>query len=484
MAMAVFGFAMNQYDAVVVGSGPNGLAAAIVLARAGLSVLVREANATIGGGARTLELTLPGFLHDVGSAVHPMAVASPFFQSLPLAEHGLEWIHPPLPLVHPFDDAPPAVLDRSVEETAVNLGPDRAAYLRLFKSLVDNWDRLAPEVLAPIVHLPAHPFLLANFGMRALCPATVLSKIAFRGQRARGLFGGLAAHSVIALEKPAASAIGLVMAITGHAVGWPFPRGGSQHISAALASYLRSLGGTIETNAPVTNLDGLPASRATLLDLTPGQIVRIAAKQLPERYKRALRRFSYGPAIFKIDWALSGPIPWTHPDCRRTATLHLGSTIEEISKSERDAWEGRHTEKPFVLLAQQSLFDSSRAPAGRHTGWAYCHVPHGSTRDMTAAIEAQVERYAPGFRDLILARHTSNAAQLEASNANLVGGDIAGGANNFWQLLARPILAIDPYRSPLKGLYLCSSSTPPGGGVHGMCGYHAAMSALKHTFGH
>jgi phytoene dehydrogenase-like protein len=474
---------MTQYDAVVVGAGPNGLAAAIVLARAGLSVLVREANSTIGGGARTIELTLPGYLHDVGSAVHPMAAASPFFRSLPLAEHGLEWIQPPLPLVHPFDYLPSALLERSVIDTAANLGSDGAAYLRLFRTFVDHWDRLAPEVLAPILHLPSHPILLARFGIRALCPADFLAKTVFRGQRARGLLAGLAAHSIVPLEKPAASAIGLVMALTGHAVGWPFPRGGSQQISSALASYLQSIGGAIETNAPVTYLDELPKARATLLDLTPSQVIRVAAKHLPEAYKRGLSRYSYGPAIFKIDWALAGPIPWTDPDCRRTATLHLGSTLEEISNSERDAWEGRYSEKPYVLLAQQSLFDPSRAPAGRHTGWAYCHVPHGSNCDRSAVIEAQVERYALGFRDLILARHTSNATQLETSNANLVGGDIAGGANNLWQLLARPVLAVDPYRTPVKGLYLCSSSTPPGGGVHGMCGYHAATSALKHTFG-
>jgi phytoene dehydrogenase-like protein len=474
---------MSAYDAIVVGSGPNGLSAAIVLARAGLSVLVREAQESIGGGARSLDLTLPGFLHDVCSAVHPMAAASPFFHSLSLAGHGLEWIHPPLPLAHPFDDSPPAVLDRSLEATGASVDPDAAAWRRLLGPSVAQWDRLLPEILAPILHFPSSPISLARFGLRALRPASSLARAAFRGSRARALFAGLAAHSIAPLDAPGTSAIGLVLAAAGHTHGWPIPRGGSQQISEALASRFRSLGGTIETNTPVETLESLPPARAVLLDLTPRQVVQVAAKRLPDGYKRALSRFRYGPGVFKIDWALAGPIPWSYPECARAGTVHLGSGIEEIEASESAAWNGKHAEKPYVLLAQPSLFDPSRAPAGRHTGWAYCHVPNGSTQDMTEPIEDQVERFAPGFRDLVLARHTKNTVQLEHSNANLVGGDIGGGANDLRQLLARPVLAFDPYLTPAPGLYLCSASTPPGGGVHGMCGYHAALSALKNTFG-
>jgi phytoene dehydrogenase-like protein len=459
------------------------LSAAIELARAGLSVLLREANETIGGGARSLELTLPGFLHDVCSAVHPMAIASPFFRSLPLAEHGLEWIQPPLPLVHPFEDAPPAVLARGIDATGATVNPDSSAYRRLIGPLVRDWEELSPEILGPFLHMPSSPISLARFGLRALWPAAALARTAFRGGRARALFAGLAAHSIVALEKPGTSAIGLVLAATGHAGGWPIPRGGAQQIAEALASYFRLLGGTIETSEPVETLEELPQARAVLLDVTPRQAARIASKSLPPQYLRALGRFAYGPGAFKIDWALSGPIPWRYPECMRTATLHLGGAAEEIEAGERAVWNGKHAEKPFVLLAQPSLFDATRAPAGYHTGWAYCHVPNGSTRDMTESIEAQVERFAPGFRDLVIGRNTKNAMQLEQSNANLVGGDVAGGANNLWQLLARPVLAFDPYRTPAKGLYLCSASTPPGGGVHGMCGYHSARSALKHTFG-
>jgi phytoene dehydrogenase-like protein len=474
---------MSGYDAIVVGSGPNGLSAAIELARAGLFVLVREANATIGGGARSLELTLPGFLHDVCSAVHPMAVASPFFRSLPLAGYGLEWIESPLSLAHPFDDSEPAVLERRIDATGSTIEPDSVAYRRLMAPLVRSWDKLIPEILASPLHLPRHPFAMAGFGMRALWPASTLARTVFRGQRARGLFAGLAAHSIVALEEPGTAAIGLVLAAAGHTGGWPIPRGGSQRIADALAACFQSLGGTIEMSAQVDAIDSLPPARAVLLDLTPRQVMRVAGTRLPANYLRGLGRFSYGPGIFKIDWALSEPIPWKYPECRRTATLHLGGTLEEIEAGEREAWQGLHSEKPFVLLAQPSLFDLTRAPAGLHTGWAYCHTPNGSTLDQTAAIESQVERFAPGFRDVILGRHTKNCIQLEQSNANLIGGDIGGGANSLGQLLARPVLASDPWRTPVKGLYICSASTPPGGGVHGMCGYHAARSALKHTFG-
>jgi phytoene dehydrogenase-like protein len=412
-----------------------------------------------------------------------MAAASPFFRSLSLQNHGLEWIQPPLPLVHPLDGAPPAVLSQCIKQTGVTIGPDAEAYRRLMEPLVHDWDLLIPEILSPPIHLPSHPLAWAQFGMRALWPATRLSKIVFRGDRAKALFAGLAAHSIMPLENLASSAIGLVMAASGHACGWPIPRGGSQQISEALASCLRSMGGSIETNAPVDSVDSLPPSGAVLFDLSPRQVARIAANRLPQGYLKSLRRFAYGPGIFKVDWALAGPIPWIDLECARTVTLHIGGSAEEISASESAAWNGRFDEKPFLLLAQQSLFDSSRAPLGHHTGWAYCHVPNGSTRDMTDAIESQVERFAPGFRDLILARATRNTAQMEESNANLIGGDIGGGANNLRQLLFRPTLSLDPYRTPTDGLYLCSSSTPPGGGVHGMCGYHAARSALKHSFG-
>ncbi len=471
------------YDAIVVGSGPNGLSAAIVLAQAGLAVLVREAQQTIGGGTRSLELTLPGFVHDVCSAIHPMAAASPFFRSLPLAKHGLEWILPPLPLVHPLDDAPPAILDRSVEVTASSLSPDAAAYRRLFTPLVRDWDQLVPEILAPAIHFPSSPIAMARFGLPALLPATRLARTAFDGVRARALFAGMAAHSIVPLDKPGTSAIGLVMAAAGHAQGWPVPRGGSQKIADSLASYFRSLGGVIETNAPVDSLKGLPPARAVLLDVTPRQVIRIAGTRLSARLRNRLAGFTYGPGVFKIDWALSDQIPWHHPECHRTATLHLGGSMEEIQQGESEAWNRVPSEKPFVLLAQPSLFDAARAPAGRHTAWAYCHVPNGSTQDMTAIIEAQVERFAPAFRDVILAKSTKNTEQLEHSNANLIGGDIAGGANHLWQLLFRPLPALDPYRLTRDGVYICSASTPPGGGVHGMCGYHAAQSALRHTFG-
>ncbi|MDQ1469322.1 MAG: hypothetical protein QOJ99_802 [Bryobacterales bacterium] len=474
---------MSLYDAIVVGSGPNGLSAAIVLARAGLSVLVREANATIGGGTRSLELTLPGYLHDVCSAVHPMAVASPFFRSLPLRDYGLDWIDPPLSLAHPFDDAPPASLERGIDATGATVHPDSAAYRRLLAPLVGSWDKLAPEILAPPLHFPHSPIAMAGFGLRALWSASTLARIAFGGKRARALFAGLAAHSMVALDEPATAAIGLVLAAAGHAGGWPIPGGGSQRIADALVGYFRSLGGVIETNAKVDVLESLPPSRAVMLDLTPRHVMRVAATRLPANYLRRLGRFTYGPGVFKIDWALAEPIPWTYAECRLAGTLHLGGRLQEIEAGEKEAWTGQHSERPFVLLAQPSLFDPARAPAGRHTAWAYCHVPNGSTRDLTEVIESQVERFAPGFRDIILARHTKNCVQLEESNANLVGGDIGGGSNNLRQLLARPVLAADPYRTPAEGLYICSASTPPGGGVHGMCGYHAARSALKHTFG-
>jgi phytoene dehydrogenase-like protein len=472
----------DEYDAVIVGSGPNGLAAAIMLARAGCSVLVCEANATIGGGARSAELTLPGFVHDVCSAVHPLAAGSPFFKTLSLERFGLEWIQPEIPLAHPLDDGSAACLYRDVDFTAEQLRGDSSAYRRLMKPLARDWGKLANEFLQPMLHWPQHPLALARFGIPALCPPTLLSKILFKHEPARALFGGIAAHSFRPLESIASSAFGLVLGIAGHAVGWPIPRGGSQAIANALANYLRGLGGKIETNHRVENLNDLPKSRAILLDISVWGFLCIAREQLPSAYTHRLESFRHGPGIFKIDYALSEPIPWKAEACRRAGTVHLGGTMNEMAAAERDVARGRIPERPFTLVAQQSLFDETRAPRGQHTLWAYCHVPFGCDIDMSDRIESQIERSAPGFRDCILARHKMGAADLEKSNPNLAGGDINGGAANLKQLIARPILSPTPYRTPLRGVYLCSASTPPGGGVHGMCGYHAARTALREVF--
>jgi len=471
-----------EYDAVVVGSGPNGLAAAITLARAGCSVLVCEANATIGGGARSAELTLPGFLHDVCSAVHPLAAGSPFFRRLPLEKFGLTWIEPEIPLAHPLDDGSAACLYRDVDLTAAQLSADSSAYRRLMKPLARNWEKLANEFLQPMLHLPRHPWTLARFGIPALCPATLLAKFLFRREPARALFAGIAAHSFLPLESIASSAFGLVLGMAGHAVGWPIPRGGSQQIANALAGYLRELGGDIEVNRRVENLNDLPKSHAILLDVSVWEFLRIASGQMPSAYRRRLESFRHGPGIFKIDYALSEPIPWKAEACRHAGTIHLGGTIDEIAVAERDVARGKIPERPFTLVAQQSVFDKTRAPRGQHTLWAYCHVPFDCRIDMSDRMESQIERFAPGFRDCILARHKMSGADLERSNPNLTGGDINGGTANLMQLIARPIFSPTPYRTPIKGVYLCSSSTPPGGGVHGMCGYHAAGAALREIF--
>ncbi len=464
--------------ASVIGSGPNGLTAAIVLARAGWRVTVFEAQPSIGGGARSAELTLSGFVHDICSAVHPMALCSPAFQSFPLAEHGLEWIQPPSPLAHPLDDGSCVLVDRSVDKTAARLGKDGATYRRTVTRLVRRWDELAPEILRPL-QFPDHPFLLARFGLLSAWPAAWVARSLFRTPAARALFSGMAAHSILPLEKFGSAAFGWVMALTAHAVGWPIPRGGSQRISMALASYFESLGGHIVTNTGIHSLNKLPDAGPVLCDVTPRQLLAIAGDRLPMRYRRKLESYRYGPGVYKIDWALDGPIPWKAAECGQAATVHLGGTLDEIAASERAAWEGRIEERPFVLLAQPSLFDSTRAPTGKHTAWAYCHVPNGSTEDMRERIEGQVERFAPGFRARILALSTMKPAALEQHNANLVGGDISGGAADVWQLFTRPTRSM--YRTPVKGLYLCSASTPPGGGVHGMCGYHAARMALEDT---
>lgn len=467
-----------DYDAVVVGAGPNGLAAAVHLARSGRSVAVLEAADAIGGGARSAEVTMPGFVHDVGSAIHPFAVASPLFRTLPLGDHGLEWVHPPAPLAHPLDDGSAVVLERSVEATAAGLGADAAAYRAVMGPLAADAPRIA-DLLAGSPRLPRHPLALALSARRALLPARRFAGERFAGARARALFAGSAAHAFLPLERRPTALFGLALTTLGHAFGWPFPRGGAQRISDALASYLRALGGEVHTGVRIRSLAELPRTRVALLDVTPRQLLEIAGEHLTARYRRALGRYRYGPAVFKADFALDGPIPWRAHACLRAGTVHVGGTLEDIAAGEAAVWRGEHPERPFVLLAQQSLFDGSRAPEGRHTVWAYCHVPNGSTVDMTERIERQVERFAPGFRDRILARATAGPAELERTNPNLVGGDINGGVMDLRQLVARPALRLDPYRTSLPGLYLCSSSTPPGPAVHGLCGYLAARSASR-----
>jgi phytoene dehydrogenase-like protein len=467
-----------SYDAIVVGAGPNGLAAAIVLAQAGRSVLVREANSSIGGGARSEALTLPGFTHDVCSAIHPFSLASPLFNRLPLAQHGLQWIQPPVPLAHPLDDGSAVLLERSTAATGRWLGEDAAAWQRLMDPFVSRWRHLFADALGPLKP-PRHPLLLARFGMLGLLPTTWLARMAFRGTRARALFAGIAGHATLSLRRPPSAAFGLMLGIAGHAVGWPLPRGGAQSIAEALASYLRSLGGTIETNAPVHDVGDLPPARAILLDLTPRQILRVAGTQLSSSYRRELERFEYGLGTFKVDWALDGPIPWRAKEIARTATVHLGGTLGEIDAARQTEWAGQPAEHPLVLLSQPSLFDPTRAPKGKHVVWGYCHLPNGSTVDMTDRIEAQIERSAPGFRNRIIGRHTMGPADLEQHNANLIGGDIGGGEVTLRQLFFRPALRPVPYATPAPHIFICSSSTPPGAGVHGMCGYHAARTVLR-----
>jgi phytoene dehydrogenase-like protein len=469
---------MSSYDAVVVGSGPNGFAAAITLARAGHKVALYEAKDTIGGGMRTKELTLPGFKHDVCSAIQPLGLASPFFRGLPLDKFGLEWIQPDVPLAHPLDDKA-VVMEQSLEPTANALGVDKANYQFLFQSFVNNSDKLVKSFLAPLIRIPQHPFLMARFGLYALRPCTMLANELFKTKEAKALFAGLAAHAIQPLTAPATASFGLVLGMLAHAVGWPIPKGGSQSIADALAAYLKSLGGDIYTNHEVKSLAELPKAKAILLDITPTQFIELAQGKLPSSYLNAINRFRYGPGAFKIDYALSEVVPWKDKACLRAGTVHVGGTLEEIVQSEHEMSNGKHAERPYVLVAQQSLFDDSRAPAGKHTLWAYCHVPHGSTVDMTEQIENQIDRFAPGFKDVVLDRHVMNTRDMQSYNPNYVGGDINGGAADLLQLFKRPVLSVSPYRTPLKNVYLCSSSTPPGGGVHGMCGYYAAKTALK-----
>ncbi|HJV66783.1 MAG TPA: NAD(P)/FAD-dependent oxidoreductase [Geomonas sp.] len=466
-------------EVIVVGSGPNGLAAAVEMARAGCKVTVLETAAIIGGGTRTENLTLPGFWHDVCSAIHPLGAGSPFFRQLPLEEHGLRWIFPPAALAHPFDDGSAALLERELSATAATLETqDGRAYSQLFSPFQDQWQELAPTLLGPVIRLPHHPLLLARFGLHAARSAVSLATGTFDGERARALFAGLSAHSFLPLDKAGSAAFGMVLGILGHAVGWPVAAGGSGAISRALAEYLAALGGKVITGTAVNSLAQFSPRALILLDVTPRQLLNIAGQRFDSGYRRRLMAYRYGPGVFKIDWALSGPIPWRAKECARAATVHVGGTMEEIAASEREIWNGGHAARPFVLVAQQSLFDPSRAPAGKHTGWAYCHVPNGSRFDMTDRIEAQIERFAPGFKELILARHVRDTASYQAYNQNYIGGDINGGVQDLRQILARPVAGPRPYATSDPDIYLCSSSTPPGGGVHGMCGYLAARCAI------
>lgn len=468
-------------DAIIVGSGPNGLAAAVELAREGKSVHVIEAADTIGGGTRSAQLTLPGYIHDVCSGCHPMGVLSPYFRTLPLGEHGLRWIRPRASVAHPLDGQPAVLLRRSLTDTAAGLRGDAGAYERLLAPFVGAGDDLLADLLAP-PRLPAHPLRMVRFGALGVLPATTLLRHWFKEERARALLAGCAAHSILPLERMLTSAIGMIFALTGHLEDWPVAEGGSQSIARALASYLKTLGGTIETGRRVRSLAELPPSRVVLFDTSPAQLAEICAGALAQGYVRRLHRYRYGPGVFKIDWALDGPVPWHDPACLEASTVHLGGTLDEVAAAEAAVWRGEHPERPFVLFIQQSQFDATRAPAGKHTGYAYCHVPAGSTVDVTGIIERQVERFAPGFRDRIAARHTMTAADFEAYNPSYIGGSITGGVADLTQLFTRPVARIDPYSTPNPRLFLCSASTPPGGGVHGMCGYFAARSALARRF--
>jgi phytoene dehydrogenase-like protein len=467
-------------DAVVVGAGPNGLAAAVQLARAGRSVLVIEAENTPGGGCRSAELTLPGFTHDVCSAIHPLALASPFFKSLPLERLGARVIHPDIPLAQPLDSGRAALLLRSVADTADAFGKDAAAYRRLMSPLVRSADKLIKELLGPI-GIPRYPLTMARFGLRGLASANGSFGRLFEGDEAKALLGGAAAHAMLPLDRSPTAGVGLFLTLLAHAVGWPVIEGGSQRLVDALLAYLGELGAEVRSGERVTSLRQLPPSKAVLFDLAPRHVVDIAGDALPSRYVRRLNRFRHGPGIFKMDWALDGPVPWANPECARAGTVHVGGTLPEMVESERAPWEGRVTDRPFVLIGQQSVCDPSRAPEGKHTLWGYCHVPSGSTIDMTGRIESQIERFAPGFRDLVLARSSMKPHEVEDHNASYIGGDITGGVQDLRQTFARPALRLNPYTTPNDRLYICSSSTPPGGGVHGMSGYHAARAALRRS---
>ena len=465
-------------EAVVVGAGPNGLVAAITLARAGWRVVLFEASATVGGGMRSAALTEPGFVHDVCAAIHPLACASPAFAGLPLEDHGLEWVHPPAPLAHPLDGGRSVILERSLADTADGLGVDGAAYRRLFRHAVDQGLAIVDAVLSPL-RVPRAPLTLARFGANAIRPARALARARFDTDEARALFAGSAAHSMLSLDAAVTAGYGMFLTLLGHLVGWPMISGGSQRLADALAAVLEASGGEIVTGHAVESLRALPPADATVLDITPRQLLAIAGDDLPSRYAAALRKFRYGPGVFKVDWALDGPIPWASPGVTRAATVHLGGTLEEVAANESAVQAGQHPDRPFVIAVQPTLFDATRAPPTKHTAWAYCHVPSGSDIDQTDAIERQVERFAPGFQDLVVARHAMGPSWLESYNANYVGGDINGGVGDVRQLVTRPTAALQPWKTPLPGVYLCSASTPPGGGVHGMGGWHAARAVQR-----
>lgn len=468
----------ESYDAVVVGAGPNGLAAAITLSNKFKSVLLVEAGETIGGGVRSAEFTLPHFIHDICAAVHPLAIASPFFRRLDLHQYGLSWIQPEIPLAHPFEDGSAVYLHRSLETTADSMGVDGKAYRDLLTPFVENHEKLLSDILAPL-HFPANPLLMARFAMKALGSAKNLTYKKFRTEQARALFAGMAAHAMIPLDKPATAAFGIILATLAHAVGWPIIKGGSQKLADALADTFRQNGGEIITGKTITSLKELPKAKFYFLDVTPHQLLNIAGFELSKSYRKKLSRFRYGPGVCKVDWALKEPIPWKADICRKAGTVHLGNSFEEIDASIRHAGMGRVYFSPYIVLAQQSLFDPSRAPEGRQTAWAYCHVPHGSAENVADLMENKIERYAPGFREIILAKSCMTAVDMERHNPNYVGGDINGGLQDLCQLYTRPVLSIFPYRTSKKNIYICSSSTPPGGGVHGMSGYHAAHDVFK-----
>lgn len=469
----------KTWDAVIVGSGPNGLAAAITLAQQGLKVLVIEAADEIGGGLRSAELTLPGFIHDPCATVHALAVNSPFLSTLPLSNYGLRWLYAPYSVAHPLDGGRAITVSRSIEETAAGLGRDAAAYRRLMFPLVRSARRILTDFLGPLPLPPRHWAAALGFAPLALLPAAHLARLAFRTPSARALFAGMAAHAILPLHFAGTAAFGLVLHMLAHTSGFPLAEGGSARLARALGEHLRRLGGEIRTGWQVNALDELPPARITLLDLTPREVLRISGGRLPDHYRRSLSRYRYGPGVFKVDWALDAPIPWKAENARHALTVHLGGSLEEICQAEHAVWQGKNPAIPFVILVQPSLFDASRTPPGKHTAWAYCHVPHASPDDYLTAIEDQIERFAPGFRQRILARHTFSAAQMQAYNPNYVGGDINSGAQTLTQLFTRPVFSLNPYRTPLRGVFLCSASTPPGGGVHGMAGYHAARAALK-----
>lgn len=467
-----------RYDAIIIGSGPNGLAAGIRLAQEGLAVKIFEQADTIGGGTRTLELTQPGFHHDICSAIHPMAKASPFLNSLPLEEYGLEWIHPEVPVAHPLNVEPAAALFHSLDKTVDHLGKDGETYRKWITPFIDSWDELLTDIMAPFSPIPNNPILMARFGLKALRSANGFAK-RYKTEKARAIFAGLAAHGIMPFDGTATAAIGLVLGTAVHTVGWPYPKGGSHAITKAMADYFKSLGGKIETGIEITNVDELPKSSAILFNNTPQQILEIAGQNLLPSYIKKLHNYKYGQGVFKLDFALSDPIPWNDEVCQKAGTVHVGGTLEEIAASEKQSANGKHPDKPYVLVAQQSLSDQSRAPEGQHTGWAYCHVPNGSTQDMTKPIIHQIERFAPGFHDCIIDMHKMNSQAMQVYNPNYIGGDINGGRADITQLFTRPAGLFDPYHIPKTNMYIASSSTPPGGGVHGMCGYHAAESVLR-----